>query len=174
LRVLGNMGTLLYTVGKNIVTGLWNGLVSMSSWLWNHVFGWIKSVIPGPILHVLGISSPSKLMHSYGQFVAMGLANGIKSQYGAVSDAATGMANIVSGIGANGVIGGTFAVTGTGGRGLPGVSSGGGTTVIHNETHVHVAGSVLAEKQLLATVQKHSLKQNRRNPTNGLATVGGF
>jgi phage-related protein len=188
LRGLGNIGSLLWNTGKNLVIGLWNGLVSMGSWLWNQVWGWIKSVIPGPILRVLGINSPSKLMHGYGQFVAMGLANGIKSQYAAVQDAADGMAGIVAGITqapvgqvgsvlAGGVPGGSVrggaVLGGAAPRGVLG-AGGAGATVVNNVTHVHVAGSVLSEHELMAVVQKHSLKRNRRNPTNGLSSVAGF
>lgn len=173
LRILKNVGTLLYTVGRNIVVGLWNGLVSMGSWLWNHVWGWIKDVIPGPIKAVLGISSPSKLMHSYGQFAALGLAHGIKSQYGAVADAASGMAQIVADSTMGGAIGGAFTVTGAG-AGRFGISgSGAPVTVVHNETHVHVAGSVLAERELMNVVRKNSLQHNKRNPTNGLSLIPG-
>ena len=41
-----------------LVEGLWNGIASMGSWLYSQISGWIKSVVPGPVLKVLGISSP--------------------------------------------------------------------------------------------------------------------
>lgn len=173
LRILRNVGTLLYTVGKNIVVGLWNGLASMSSWLANRVWGWIRSVIPGPIRKVLGISSPSKLMHSFGQYTAQGLADGITSQYGTVANAAAGMARIVSdhagGIAANA----SFSVSGAGISASLAATRTTGAGVVHNEVHIHVAGTLVTERDLQNKVQQTALRRNRRNPTNGLATLAG-
>jgi phage-related protein len=173
LRILKNVNTLLYTVGKNIVVGLWNGLVSMSSWLANRVWGWIRSVIPGPIRKVLGISSPSKLMHSFGQYTAQGLADGITSQYRTVANAAAGMAQIVSDHAGGIVAHAAFSVSGAGISASLAATRTTGGGVVHNEIHIHVAGSLVAERDLQNLVQQGSLRRNRRNPTNGLATVSG-
>jgi phage-related protein len=174
LRILRNINTLLYTVGKNIVVGLWNGLASMSSWLANRVWGWIRSVIPGPIRKVLGISSPSKLMHSFGQYTAQGLADGITSQYGTVANAAAGMARIVSDHAGGIVANASFSVSGAG-MSAALRARGGGTITLHNETHHHYefAGSLLTERTMQNKVQQTALRRNRRNPTNGLATLAG-
>lgn len=98
LGVFADAGSWLLNVGKNIVEGLWNGLKSMGSWLLNKIEGWAKDLIPGPIAKVLGIASPSKLMHQYGIYVAQGLANGM-SDNGSVSGvraASTALANHVA------------------------------------------------------------------------------
>lgn len=98
IGVFGSAGSWLLNVGKNIVEGLWNGLKSMSSWLLNKIEGWAKDLIPGPIAKILGIASPSKLMHQYGIYVAQGLANGMNDN-GSVSSvkaASTGLATAVA------------------------------------------------------------------------------
>lgn len=69
---------LLVDAGRNIVTGLWNGIAAMGTWLWNQIMGWIKSVVPGPILSFLGIASPSKWMRDeVGKQIPAGIMGGI-------------------------------------------------------------------------------------------------
>ncbi len=63
--------------GSNIVHGLWNGIISLASWLKDKVLGWVKDVLPGPVAKALGINSPSKLMQEYGKYTAQGLALGM-------------------------------------------------------------------------------------------------
>ena len=166
-------------IGKNIIIGIWNGLVSMASWLYHQLTSLISSISPGPIKSVLGISSPSKLMHSYGQFVGQGLANGIKATYGQVASAAKGLAATVSqhasatatahiGVSATGSsTGHKFAVSGAGGFAANG--GGGGAQVINNYFTVNVDGSIISENQLYDTIQKLTLRYQKRNGSNGLA-----
>lgn len=79
LRALGNLGLLLVDAGKAILIGLWNGLVSMASWLTRSIMSLIKNIVPGPVLKVLGIASPSKLFAAIGVNVGAGLAAGMTS-----------------------------------------------------------------------------------------------
>jgi hypothetical protein len=76
---LGNLGNLLYNAGMAIPRGLWNGIKAMGGWLRDQIMGWVRSVVPGPVLRFLGISSPSKLFAGYGVNIAEGLARGITS-----------------------------------------------------------------------------------------------
>ena len=48
----------LAEVGGNLVRGLWQGIQSLASWLWNKVSGWISSIWDG-ICDFFGIASPS-------------------------------------------------------------------------------------------------------------------
>ncbi|MFD4880007.1 phage tail tape measure protein [Streptomyces sp. NPDC058420] len=89
-----NLSGLLVGKGKNIVQGLWNGIVSMGSWLRNKITGWAKEVIPGPVAKALGIASPSKVMaREVGRWIPAGVVDGIESGSGAVDRA---MSNLVS------------------------------------------------------------------------------
>ncbi|MFE7316405.1 phage tail tape measure protein [Streptomyces sp. NPDC057555] len=77
---IGNLGSLLYNKGMDIVRGLWNGIQSMGSWLRNTLMGWAKDLIPGPIARALGIHSPSRVMRDQiGRHIPSGIVEGIKS-----------------------------------------------------------------------------------------------
>lgn len=82
-------------VGRNIVEGLWNGIVGMGNWLKDKIFAFIKDKIPGPIRDALGIKSPSKVADALGQQVPAGLAQGVYKKSGLVVGAVTSMANKV-------------------------------------------------------------------------------
>jgi TP901 family phage tail tape measure protein len=179
LRALGNTGSILYNAGKNIIVGLINGIDSAINWLTSKL-SWVTNLIPswkGPM------SVDLKLLEPSGQAIMTGLVTGITSQLPALQSTLAGVTDSVSasfsGAG-QATIGGN--VTGRGSALSAGINAnvlgagvgGAGATVIHNETHIHVAGSVLAEHELLAVVQKHALRQNRRNPSNGLSLLAGF
>lgn len=63
-------------VGGNLVKGLWQGIQSLASWLWNKVSGWISSIWDG-ICDFFGIASPSKEMGWVGEMLVEGLAGAI-------------------------------------------------------------------------------------------------
>lgn len=60
-------------IGKNIVTGLWNGMQNMVGWLRDKVTGFFKNLIPSWAEKALGISSPSKVFASIGKNIVGGL-----------------------------------------------------------------------------------------------------
>lgn len=79
-------------IGKNIVTGIWNGISGAASWLWDKITGFGNSIING-FKSVFDINSPSRVMKSQGNFLMLGLAEGmndslgtVKSQIGVVAD----------------------------------------------------------------------------------------
>ncbi|MEU9839745.1 hypothetical protein AB0C69_11045 [Actinomadura sp. NPDC048032] len=109
VRAVGDMGRLLVTAGKNVLIGFWNGMVSMASWLARSIGNLIRNIVPGPVLKVLGIHSPSKLFAGYGKNVAQGMAIGIADNKKLVSDAAGSLAVAAS-------EGGGFGVARPGGR----------------------------------------------------------
>lgn len=63
----------MLSVGKNIVTGLWNGIQGMASWLKDRVTGFFKNLVPSWAEKALGISSPSKVFASIGKNIVGGL-----------------------------------------------------------------------------------------------------
>ncbi|MFJ5889931.1 phage tail tape measure protein [Streptomyces californicus] len=82
---IGDFGRLLVGKGKDLVTGLWNGVVGMTSWLKNKLVGWAKSAIPGPIAEALGINSPSRLMRTeIGRWIPPGVVEGIDDEQSAL------------------------------------------------------------------------------------------
>lgn len=76
----GDFGSMLYSKGKDLITGLWSGIKSMGSWLKSTLMSWAKNLIPGPIAKALGIHSPSRLMRDeIGKFIPAGIVEGIKA-----------------------------------------------------------------------------------------------
>lgn len=189
-------GSWLVGAGYNVLMGLYNGIMSAGSWIYNAVTGWAASLING-VKSTLGIASPSVHMHEAGKFLVLGLATGIDDHAQAAADAAQRMAQKVmaasnvqgarySGVaagavggdgasmagmttdsaGATGTVGGSPATTQTG----VGGGSGGGAPVTIN---VNVAGSVVSEQELIRSVQAGLLQHNVRN-TGNAATYSGF
>jgi hypothetical protein len=87
-------GEWLYTAGRNLLIGLWNGIASFSGELWDH----LKS-IAGDVMHYMThpweILSPSKAMARNGAYLMEGLAQGITARSGiafvAASNASAGV-----------------------------------------------------------------------------------
>lgn len=64
-------------VGKDLVTGLWNGMNGMMSWIKKKIKEFASSLISS-IKSSLGISSPSKVMaNEVGKWIPAGIARGI-------------------------------------------------------------------------------------------------
>lgn len=82
----------LANVGGNLVRGLWQGIQSLASWLWNKVSAWISSIWDG-ICNFFGIASPSKEMGWVGEMLVEGLAGAINSNGKDAVKAAEGMAD---------------------------------------------------------------------------------
>lgn len=78
---LGSLGNLLFDAGRDIVSGLWRGIVSLSGWIVSQITAWVKDVIPGPVRRALGIDSPSKVMaKQVGEPIVDGIIKGIKDR----------------------------------------------------------------------------------------------
>jgi TP901 family phage tail tape measure protein len=165
-KILGwfaDAGKWLWNAGVSIIEGLWNGIQSMGSWIASNVMGFIKSVVPGPVLSILGIHSPSRVFHEIGVNVSKGLANGILSGNQMVGQASTGLAlSTVRGFGnpavALGVSGGRQLAMASAGYGTP-AAAGAGSSVVN----INVAGTVVAERQLRDLVEKLNLQRGGRN-----------
>lgn len=84
-------------VGANLVRGLWQGIQSLASWLWNKVSGWISSIWDG-ICDFFGIASPSKEMGWVGEMLVEGLAGAINANGKDAVEAAEGMADDINSV----------------------------------------------------------------------------
>jgi hypothetical protein len=79
MRAIGDLGSLLYNKGGDLIRGLWNGIKSMGGWLRDTLMGWARDLIPGPIAKALGIASPSRVMAEVvGRWIPAGVVEGIK------------------------------------------------------------------------------------------------
>ena len=89
----------LFNVGKNIVTGLWDGIQSMGSWLKNRIFDFFGNLVPGWAKKVFGINSPSTVFAAFGENIVQGLAQGITSAQNIAKNATLSLGNAtVSGL----------------------------------------------------------------------------
>lgn len=82
-------------VGVNLVKGLWQGIQSLASWLWNKVSGWISSIWDG-ICDFFGIHSPSDEMAWIGEMLVEGLAGAINTSGKDAVAAAEGMSRDIN------------------------------------------------------------------------------
>jgi len=77
----------LLQVGKDLVTGLWNGMNGMMSWIKKKIREFASALISS-IKSSLGISSPSKVMaDEVGKWIPAGIARGITGNAGIVQAA---------------------------------------------------------------------------------------
>lgn len=70
----------LFSVGSNFIQGLWNGMKGKL----NRAISWAKSQVsklPKAVKKVLGIGSPSWIMHEYGEWFMQGLQNGMEAGF---------------------------------------------------------------------------------------------
>ena len=84
-------------VGANLVRGLWEGIQSLATWIWDKVSGWAEDLWDG-ICDFFGIHSPSRKMAWIGDMMMEGLAGGIDETAGEAIDSATNMAKDLNGV----------------------------------------------------------------------------
>jgi hypothetical protein len=142
-RAIMGLGTLLYSKGASVVTGLWHGIQSMGPWLAGQLTGFAKSIIPGPIAKALGIHSPSRVMADVvGRWIPPGIVDGIEDSEGVLSAKMSTLVEPPS----------TASVMGVGrsmGGGAP-IMTGGGTTVVR----IEVSGPEEVKKLIRSIVRK--------------------
>ncbi|URM86929.1 tape measure protein [Microbacterium phage TurboVicky] len=75
--LLTGAGQWLYNIGRDIIQGLWNGLKS----IWTSVENWFNDTFGGiidTVAGLFGIASPSRVFREFGQFIGMGLIEGLE------------------------------------------------------------------------------------------------
>lgn len=73
-----------YSIGRNIVQGIWAGIQSLYSWITGKVSGFVGSII-GTAKNALGIHSPSTVFADMGENMVLGLEKGWDGEYGKIS-----------------------------------------------------------------------------------------
>lgn len=79
--------------GTNLITGFWNGITSMASWLKSKVTDFFGNLIPSWAKKILGISSPSKVFAAFGEQIVAGLAQGINTAQDIAKNATFNLGN---------------------------------------------------------------------------------
>jgi len=90
---LGNASTLLAQKGRDMVTGLWNGIKDMGDWIRDRVSGFIQDAIVGPIQRALQFGSPSKVARQWGRWTGEGLGLGLADSTASVTSASSSLAS---------------------------------------------------------------------------------
>ena len=168
---LGNLGNLLVNAGKNIVIGLWNGIKSMGSWLYDQVSGFVSGIVDS-VKSFFGISSPAKKMIPLGKFVMSGFGLGITRMAGSVIKTAKGVMGDVAGVFSDPLtpslglaVGGSVGTTGgTMGYSLPGVPSYGPTAAVGGSG----GGNVFVENLNLNFADERNLYEKGQEAARGL------
>ncbi|QWF80150.1 phage tail protein [Amycolatopsis sp. CA-230715] len=117
LSALGNFGSLLISIGGDLLRGLWNGISGAADWLWSKVKSFFGSLLPGWVKDMLGISSPSKVFADIGRWIPPGLAGGIDKAAGVATRSASDLASRVSATMADGLNTPALAFAGATGTG---------------------------------------------------------
>lgn len=112
---IGNMGSILFQKGRDLVQGLINGAGSLLNKVGQFFLDKLPAWIRTPFKKALGIQSPSKVFAGYGKNVGEGFVKGVRSQNRAVE-------NAVRELGANASASPTLAVSPPK---MPDVSTGG-------------------------------------------------
>jgi hypothetical protein len=108
LSALGNLGSLLLSAGGDLLSGLWNGISGSVDWLLGKVGDFFGSLLPGWVMDMLGISSPSKVFAAFGRDTMRGFAGGIDDGTDGAVDAAERAAAAVAAAGTGVDLGGGY------------------------------------------------------------------
>jgi len=91
VQAFASLGGELVNAGANLLHGLWEGISSAASWLWDKVSGWASSLVSG-IKNFFGIHSPSTVFAEIGTNMGEGVGVGFgESMDGVSSDMTAAM-----------------------------------------------------------------------------------
>ena len=148
---LGNAIGSMIQAGKDLVGGLWSGIQSMGSWLWNKVTGFVYDNTIGAAKRVLGIASPSTVFaDQIGAQIPAGIAQGVE---GAMGDLQSLLSPIVPG-----------TVGGLPGAGAGGVGGLGGITI-----NINVGSATAEDARRIGTAARDGVDAALRRRNIGLA-----
>lgn len=74
----------LVDVGGNLISGLWQGITGTAGTVWNAICDFGSSIVNG-FCDFFGIHSPSRVMAGIGEYLSLGLAQGITDETDAVA-----------------------------------------------------------------------------------------
>lgn len=120
----------LLDVGKDIIQGLINGITNMAGAVGNAISG-VVSKVKSFITNPLGIFSPSRVFHGYGENLMQGLANGINANSHLPAEAIGRIAGKMSApIGLGVTVGGSMGASGSAASSIGSSVAHGGVTVV--------------------------------------------
>ena len=115
---VGNTGSLLYGKGRDVVTGLWNGIASLGGWLWDKVGDFVTDNVVGAATSFLDIGSPSRLMaDAVGHWLPPGIAEGAEDNRGVLDATMRGLVDPTLAMPSASSLAGSAPLTSSGGAG---------------------------------------------------------
>ncbi|MEV0236869.1 hypothetical protein [Nonomuraea sp. NPDC050786] len=133
MGAIKSFGDTIMNAGRALMEGLWNGIVAAGNMIKDRIVGFLRSILPQPVLDFLGIHSPSRLFMKIGRQVPAGLALGITQAGGMVRTAAERMAGVVAGVGIPDMAAPGLALPG----GMNGTGLGGSSRVVVHQTNYY-------------------------------------
>lgn len=94
LHAIGNLGSLLYNAGKDLIAGMINGITDKFKELAGAVKNAVGNAV-GAVKGFLGIHSPSKVFHEIGTNVTAGFVQGIQASSGLAAKAMSGFTDAI-------------------------------------------------------------------------------
>lgn len=94
-QIMSTLPDTLKRIGSDLIAGLWQGINDRIAWIKEKVTDFGEG-IKNTFKSIFGISSPSKVMALYGQYLAEGLANGINKNAAKATGAAAKMAEEIN------------------------------------------------------------------------------
>jgi phage-related protein len=94
LSVFKNAPNSFMSIGRNLMVGLYNGIVEKAQMVIDKIKGVADQMI-GWAKNILGIESPSKVFKQIGQFVDLGMAGGVEGNLDKVQKAMNEMSDVV-------------------------------------------------------------------------------
>jgi TP901 family phage tail tape measure protein len=148
LHGLGDVGMLLWHAGVSIVEGLIGGVSSMFGAVADTA-GHLVDSLGHSVLHLLGIGSPSRVAHYWGEMVGLGMAKGLDDSHHLVAASAAGLA--------------MSAIPQA--RSLSGGGYGGSVVNIYNRNEFGIVGNphqtaVMIQQLLLTLARQHGFQPN--------------
>lgn len=96
LRAIGDIGSVLYDAGKELINGLLSGAGSLLPNIGKFFLDKLPDWIRDPFKKAMGIHSPSTVFAGFGMNLGQGLVNGLASTEGMISNAMSNLSDKVN------------------------------------------------------------------------------
>lgn len=174
LGVLGDLGSVLYSAGADLIKGLLKGMGSLLGTIGSFFISKLPAFIRDPFKKALGIHSPSTVFAGYGKNIVQGLANGIAGASNLVSGAMSDL-NDQLGVSGNVSVGASLArPVVASGADFPGSSTSQPAGAHQIVIHQHFDGVMTRSRSDLRAIMKDGLDAvNDELRARGAPEIGG-
>lgn len=132
--------TMLFEIGKSIVTGIYQGIEGLRDWFYNNVLNFFGNMI-NQVKKSLGIQSPSTVFAEMGENMALGLGLGFEGAFARIARDISGAVSDLAGTGMQ-LAGAGSAARGRGSAGTVQITV---NAVVADEIDIDILGQRLVE-----------------------------